>query len=133
MSINSNEIYYFDISKIARDFTGSKDISILFNDQALRESITNILATEPGERVMNPEFGCRLSKYVFEPIDDITAYNIKAEIKFALEKFEPRIDNLFINVNPLEDLNTFDIDIIFNLKINNNKQQTISIRLNKIR
>lgn len=82
---------------------------------------------------MNPEFGCSLNKYVFEPIDAITAYNIKAQIEFALEKFEKRIDQLFVNVEPLEDLNTYDIDIIFNLKINNNQQQQISIRLNKVR
>ena len=133
MALNSSEIYYFDISKIGRDFTGSKDIAILFNDQALRESIMNILSTEPGERIMNPEFGCSLRKYIFEPIDPITAFNIKTEIKYSLEKYEKRIDQLSINVRPVEDLSTYDIDIIFNLKINNNLQQQISIRLNKVR
>ena len=30
MALTNQEIYYFDISKIGRDFTGKKDISILY-------------------------------------------------------------------------------------------------------
>lgn len=134
MAIDSNEIYYFDISKIGRDFTGTKDVSILYNEQSLLEAITNILATEPGERVMKPDFGCNLSKYVFEPIDYITASDIQTEIIYAINKFEPRVENLLVNVTPLEDLNTFKIEVIFNMKIKNpDETQTIVLKLNKIR
>lgn len=134
MAVTNDQIYYFDISKIGRDFTGTKDISILYNEQSLLEAITNILATEPGERVMNPEFGCSLSKYLFEPIDYITAGDIQTEIIYAINKFETRIENLVVNINPLEDLNTFEIEVIFNMKIKNPEDtQTIIIKLNKIR
>ena len=134
MAISTSEIYYYDISKIGRDFTGTKDISILFNEQSLLEAITNILATEPGERIMKPDFGCNLTKYLFEPVDYITAANIRNEIMYAINKFEPRVDNLVVNVNPLEDLNTFEIEVIFNMKIKNPENiQTIILKLNKIR
>ncbi len=133
MALTPSEIYYFDISKVARDYTGSKDIAILYNDQALLESVTNIIATEPGQRIMYPDFGTKLNQYVFEPIDPITAFNIQKEIEFALTKYEPRIENLFINVTPQEDLNTYTIDVLFNLKINNTVQQKLILQLNKIR
>lgn len=134
MAITDSEIYYFDISKIGRDFTGTKDVSILYNEQSLLEAITNILATEPGERVMNPEFGCKLSKYVFEPIDYITAGDIQSEIIYAINKFESRVENLVVKVTPLEDLNTFEIEVIFNMKIKNpDETQIIILKLNKIR
>ena len=123
MALTNAEIYYFDISKIGRDFTVSKDISIMYNDQALLESVTNILATEPGERIWYPDFGCPLYKYLFEPIDYITASNLKSIIEYSINKFETRIDQLYVNITPLEDQNTFNIDVIFNMKIKN--KQTI--------
>lgn len=125
-------IYYNDISKSGRDYTGARDISLLANEQALVESVRNILETEPGEKVMNPTFGCALSKYLFEPIDGITTMSIKKAIKDSLQAFESRIDQLFINVVANEDLNSYDIEIIFNMKTSTNKQ-SLSISLNKIR
>lgn len=134
MSLFNSNIYYFDISKIGRDFTGSKDIAILFNDQALLESVINILATEPGERIMYPDFGCSLAKYLFEPLDYITASSITSTIKYALNKFEPRIENLVVLAIPDQNENTYNIDVIFNLKIKNKEDiEKISIKLNKIR
>lgn len=134
MALDPKLIYYFDVSKLDRDLTGSKDIAIIFNDQALLESVMNILATEPGERIMYPEFGCYLSQYLFEPLDMITASNIKSSIEYAINKFEPRVNNLLVNVVANEDLNTFNIDIIFNMKIKSPETlQKISIKLSKVR
>jgi len=59
------EVYFFDITKIGKDLTGKRDISLLVNEQALLESVMNIMQTEPGERVWNPEFGCSLNQYLF--------------------------------------------------------------------
>lgn len=125
-------IYYSDISKIGKDFTGKKDIAILTNEQALTESIKNILSTEPGERVMNPKFGCSLGRYLFEPIDAVTSVSLKKSIEDAIRQFESRVDNLKIIVTPNEDQNTYDIDIIYNMKTVTNEQK-LKISLNKIR
>jgi phage baseplate assembly protein W len=125
-------IYYNDISKSGRDYTGAKDISLLSNEQALVESVRNILETEPGEKVMNPTFGCVLTKYLFEPIDGITTMSIKKAIKDSLQAFETRIDQLFINVIPNEDTNSYDIEVMFNMKTST-ARQSLTISLNKIR
>jgi phage baseplate assembly protein W len=125
-------IYYNDISKSGRDYTGAKDISLLSNEQALVESVRNILETEPGEKVMNPTFGCALTKYLFEPIDGITTMSIKKAIKDSLQAFETRIDQLFINVIPNEDTNSYDIEVMFNMKTST-ARQSLTISLNKIR
>jgi phage baseplate assembly protein W len=126
-------VYYFDTSKIGKDFTGKKDVSLLTNELAVLESVKNILVTEPGERVWYPEFGCPLSKYIFEPIDGITAISLKTTIMDAIHKFiEDRIDNLAVNVTASPDEQTISIDVIFNIKTSD-KQQTLSLTLNKIR
>lgn len=58
----------------------------------IKESIEQIILTYPGERVMEPDFGCRLTDFVFENITDahITAM-IKFEIERAITQWEPRV------------------------------------------
>jgi len=72
------KIYFFDISKLGKDPYGNKDIGIVTNAQAVLESVYNILLTEPGQHPMDPELGTPLSKYLFEPIDYVTAGMIDA-------------------------------------------------------
>lgn len=127
-------IYYYDISKIGKDYTGRKDISILTNEQAILESVSNILATEQGERVMRPDFGCALNQYLFEPLDAVTTTMIKKTITDSINKYETRIENLEVNVTPDEDNNTYEITVVFNMKTTNkNNKNSINITLNKIR
>lgn len=124
--------YYIDISKIGKDFTGKRDIAILTDEQALLESVVNILSTEPGERVMNPEFGCPLDQYLFEPIDNITTTIMRKTIRDSIIRFESRVENLNVSVVGNEDENSYEITIVFNMKTSSNTQ-TINITLNKLR
>lgn len=58
----------------------------------IMESITQIILTYPGERVMQPAFGCRVRDYIFENTDDLTVQSlIKYEIEKSLETWEDRI------------------------------------------
>lgn len=57
----------------------------------IRESITLILKTEPGERVGLPEFGAGLSRYLFEPNTTATHALVKDATQRALTRWEPRI------------------------------------------
>ncbi len=63
--------------------TGAHDI-----EQAIRI----ILMTAPGERVMRPEFGCRIHELVFAPHDAATESLAAYYVQIALERWEPRIE-----------------------------------------
>ena len=52
---------------------GSGRTATVDDDAHVRELIELVLLTEPGERVMRPEFGCGLRALVFAPMDDILA------------------------------------------------------------
>ena len=132
MAITTPIIYYNDISKIGKDFVGKKDISQLTNEQALLESVKNIIMTEPGERVMYPEFGCKLSGFVFEMLDPVSVVSIKTEIINSVRKFEDRVDRLNIDINENDDTNSIELIVVFNMKTSN-KPQTLILDLNKIR
>ena len=53
-------------------------------------SILNILFTVKGSYIMDPEYGCGLHKYIFEPCDDVTLESIQNEISMALLRYEGR-------------------------------------------
>jgi uncharacterized protein len=57
----------------------------------VRQSVMLILETEPGERVMRPDFGCGLERYLMAPNNEVTRAQLSGSIEAALQRWEPRI------------------------------------------
>jgi phage baseplate assembly protein W len=57
----------------------------------VRESIRVILLTEPGERIMVPDFGAKLRSFLFQPNSVTTRRSIQDEIGRALQQWEQRV------------------------------------------
>ncbi|SEM46333.1 hypothetical protein SAMN04488505_104470 [Chitinophaga rupis] len=57
----------------------------------IEESIRIILSTIPGERLMQPDFGCDIKRLVFEIADSRMISELNHIIYHALLKYEPRI------------------------------------------
>lgn len=57
----------------------------------VKSDLMVLLLTEPGERVMLPEFGTPLKKYIFEQNDSIIVDRIKETISNSIRTWEPRI------------------------------------------
>jgi len=69
----------------------------------IRESIRIILTTEPGERLMLPNFGAGLKQFLFEPNTITTHRLIEEKIRQSIELWEPRINLDSIKVIEDED------------------------------
>ena len=82
----------------------------------VREAICIILRTRPGERLMRPDFGCGLDRFLFEPNSTGTLRLIQEEVKRALTRWEPRIalDDIRVETNPA-DPRAVDITIAYTL------------------
>jgi phage baseplate assembly protein W len=128
----AESIYFFDLSKTGKDPYGNKDAGVVTNAQAVLESVYNILLTEPGQHPMDPEMGTPLSKYLFEPIDYVTASMIEEVVRFSVEKFERRISNIVVNVIPFEEEQDYTINIYFNVNLISEEQQ-LTVSFSKIR
>lgn len=76
----------------------TKELLILKNSQAVSQSIYNLVQTWPGERYYQPSLGCLVSKENFEFIDDFAADRIKESIMNTIQVYEPRAQNLVVNV-----------------------------------
>ena len=107
---------------------GFKDISMTFqanplnfdliglkNENAIARSVRNIVFTLPGEKFFDQNFGSRISASLFENIDDITASVIVDEITHSIERYEPRVDLINVEVFPDFDNNSFDVLIIYDI------------------
>ncbi|APV49324.1 baseplate assembly protein [Betaproteobacteria bacterium GR16-43] len=68
--------------------------------EKVRQSIFIILDTEPGERVMLPEFGCGLRRFLMQPNNAATRAQIEREATRALKDWEPRIAVSEVDVAP---------------------------------
>lgn len=76
--------------------TGKIKASVYEED--IEEAIGIIISTSPGERMMRPDFGCGIRKYIFEVINANTRALIKDEVEKALMRWEPRIKSIEVNV-----------------------------------
>jgi uncharacterized protein len=68
-------------------------------EEDVRESLFVIFSTRLGERLTNPEFGCRVHDLVWRPIDEATIYLIKEAVRNAVINFESRIQIEEIHVD----------------------------------
>lgn len=79
--------------------------ALLFQDgpNLIAQSITLILMTQPGERVMRPDFGCNLRQFLMQPNTVATQALIQREVELALTTWEPRIQLTEVEVDAGDD------------------------------
>ena len=91
------------------------DLIAIKNETAIARSIRNLVFTLPGERFFNENLGSRVSRVLFENIDEITASVLKDEIKSTIDNYEPRVDLINVEVSPNYDENEFYATITYNI------------------
>ncbi len=77
-------------------------VKMVAEEEDIRESLKILLSTKPGERIMQPTYGCGLHTMVFENINESTITEIRDVIERAVLFFEPRITLETIDVNTEE-------------------------------
>ena len=76
------------------------DIRADTNLGAIYNSISNIITTNPGQKPLNPVFGIGFGDMLFLPVTEARALAIGDAIFEAVQKYEPRVTILNINVSP---------------------------------
>ena len=104
-----------DLSMTFQSNPLNDDLIGLKNENAIARSVRNIVMTVPGEKFFEPDFGSRVSKLLFENVDDITASQIREEIEYSIVNYEPRVKILSITVNPDNDNASFDAVIVYEI------------------
>lgn len=93
----------------------TRDILVLKNEDAIKRSIRNIVQTLPGERFFNNTIGSNLTTSLFDFVDYGTATTVETQIYNSIVNYEPRADNVRVEVSPRYDENAFDITVYFDI------------------
>lgn len=96
-----------------------KDIRDSKDEHAIQNSIFNIFNTSPGEKLLDPEFGLDLKRYLFDPLHEDIAQNIGQTVLNGLSRFEPRIIVDNISVIPNYDQNQYIIALYISIPVLN--------------
>ena len=78
----------------------SGSIALTSGPSDLDAAVRMVLLTAPGERVMRPEFVCRIQELAFESINTNTLGLMKLAVHQALVQWEPRITVTAVEVVP---------------------------------
>ena len=104
-----------DLSLSFQDNPLNYDLIAIKNETAIARSIRNLVFTLPGERFFNQNLGSRVSRVLFENMDEITASIIQTEIENTIKNYEPRVSLTRVDVSPNYDENEFNVTIRYNI------------------
>jgi len=117
------------------DFTRNpitNDVSLKYNDEAVKRSIRNIVLTNSGEKPYIPEFGGNIKASLFENFTPVTVVTLKGQIETAIRNFEPRANLLKVEVTERIDSNELIVSIVFSI-LNSQDPITLEVPLERIR
>ena len=130
-SKRSNRIYK-DLNMSFTKNPATKDVARLFDVQAIKRAVKNIILTNKYERPFNPDFGCNLRGFLFENITEPLLVIIKDRVAMAIEKYEPRVSVEDVVVK--EDIDKNGISIMVSFLINGTEAPvSVSTFLQRVR
>ena len=104
----------------------SKDISVRSDEEAVKQSIRNLVMTRNYERPFRSYLGSQVNSLLFEPASYITINMIERSISDVINNFEPRAVLIKVQAEMKYDDNALNIIIIFRIK---NTQSPITVNL----
>ena len=70
----------------------SRQAAMVTKEEDIDQSLRILLATYPGERILNEEYGCNLRQFMYEEASESLFSHIREVISDAILRFEARID-----------------------------------------
>ena len=115
MAITRNSKAFKDISLTFVPHPVTKDLPVLINERAIVRSVRNLVETIPTERFFNSLLGTDIRGSLFENFSRNTAIIIEDQVRETINNFEPRVDNVRVEVDASVDTNTLDVKVLFDI------------------
>ncbi len=91
--------------------------------EQIKSNLINLLLTNKGERVFNPEFGANIKKALFEGINDNVSELLRMLITTNVGIFIPEVEIIDIIIDLIKDENTINITLKYKMVISGNEDQ----------
>ena len=115
MAITRNSKAFKDISLTFVPHPVTRDLPVLVNERAIVRSVRNLVETIPTERFFNSLIGTDIRGSLFENFSRNTAIIIEDQVRETINNFEPRVDNVRVEVDASVDTNTLDVKVLFDI------------------
>lgn len=110
----------------------SSDVATKINENAIKQSIRNLILTDRGERPFQPNLGGDVRKLLFENFTAQTIVTAKQMITNTVNDHERRASLREVIITSMEDNNAISITIIFSV-INRQELIDLNVILTRVR
>ena len=93
----------------------TNDLVVIKNEDAIKQSVKNIIFTILGEKPFLPLFGSKLNSALFELDTNFNETKISDEISSVLLNNEPRISNVLVSVSNPSDSHELNVTIQYDI------------------
>lgn len=130
MSRNARTFSDLDLNFIANPATG--DVSRKYDENAIKQSVKNLVMTNHYERLFHPEIGSQVTGLLFEPFSPLLQVTLERSIVNTITNFEPRVQLLGVDIQLNEDNYTVYVSITFKI-INTERPLVVDFTLKRTR
>ena len=104
-----------DISLSFTPHPVTKDLPVLTNERAIVRSVRNLVETIPTERFFESLLGTDIRGSLFENYSRNTVMIIEDQVRSTIRRYEPRVDDIGVEVDGLPDRNALNVKVIFTI------------------
>ena len=130
MARNTCTFTDIDLNFIANPATG--DVSRKFDENAIKQSIKNLVMTNHYEKPFHPEIGSQVYSLMFEPVNPLMKSMLERSIINTITNFEPRAQLIDVEVTLNPDNNSVYCQIQFKI-VNTQRPLIVDFTLTRTR
>lgn len=130
MKRNTRTFTDIDMSFLAIPSTG--DISLKIDENAIKQSVKNLIMTNNFERKFHPEIGSQVNALLFENFSPMLQSMLERAIINTVENFEPRVQLLGVDVQLNPDNVSVYVSVFFKI-VNTETPLNVNITLQRTR
>jgi uncharacterized protein len=122
--LKRKRVLYSDFFKDLTVNPISGDLALRTNEEAIKESLKNLILTNRGERLFQPNIGSDVMASLFENATPVTLKILEERVRDVINNFEPRVSIIDVDVTSLYDDNRVQVTIYFYVK---NREDPLSV------
>ena len=107
----------------------TNDVVAIRDEDAIKRSVKNIIFTILGEKPFVPQFGSVINESLFDLNTELSEIRITDEIRSSLLNYEPRIDNVVVNVTVTPDTNEMNCTVQYSIVGISSPSQSVDVLL----
>ena len=123
---------YSDLDLSLVPHPNKKDIIPLTDIAAVRNAVKNLVLTGRYERPFQPDISSGVTSLLFENATPDTVFMLKSNIRDVISKYEPRVSNVYVQVQDDSDNNAYYVTITFNV-VSVDTETEVQLYLERVR